>query len=218
MASKSELVFDRPIPGQSLTTTPGSFPYENPPQYPDEDSAMYYMLDKLSDKYVAPAIKHGLEKGMYASDLTNILLTKAFAQGKITPDVAALIAKRVMAGVVATGVAQGLSPKNIKYKKPSKREQELGELLAGGAGDDILEEGSTYDPSVPRASKELQGPLQPYGASSSDPINTERSRGLSDADKLRAMGINPRALTGEVEAGDQEILKRGPKGVMNDGE
>ena len=31
--------FDTPIPGQSLTDTPGNYPWEHPPQYPTMEEA-----------------------------------------------------------------------------------------------------------------------------------------------------------------------------------
>ena len=32
--------FDAPIPGQSLTDTPGNYPWEHPPQYTDVDDIL----------------------------------------------------------------------------------------------------------------------------------------------------------------------------------
>lgn len=122
--------FDRPVPGESLTRPVGGAKYEQPPQYVTEDDAMFYVLDTVSDKYVAPTIAHALEKGVHASDITNAMLLKGFSEGKFTPDVAALIAKRTMAAVVAAGISQGLNAKDIKFKRPSKKERKLGELLA----------------------------------------------------------------------------------------
>lgn len=130
MRNQKDFLFDRPVPGQSLTAIPGSMPYEQPPQYVTEDEAMYYVMDQLSSKTVAPAIKHALKKGVYASDITNAILLKSFSQGKITPDMAGLIAKRTLGAVVATGMAQGVSIKDMRIKKPSRKELELAQMLA----------------------------------------------------------------------------------------
>ena len=41
--------FERPVPGQSLTTTPKSAPYERPPEITDPIEALDYHLDKLDN-------------------------------------------------------------------------------------------------------------------------------------------------------------------------
>lgn len=46
----ASLVFDAPIPGQSLTTPPGSSPLEKPPQFARLDEAIDYMWDKFFQK------------------------------------------------------------------------------------------------------------------------------------------------------------------------
>jgi len=197
---KSDMMFNRPIPGQSLTAPPGGMPYEQPPQYATEDEAMYYVLERLSDPDVAPAIKHGMDKGMYASDITNGLLLKGFSQGKFTADVAGLIAKKTLAATVATAMAQGADIKDMKIKRPSKKQQKLAELLASD------------DP----ASNELTGgsilketPLgeEPYDPHN-DPMSTEGKPPTPVP--LEEQGINPNAVSGKVEY-------EGPaKGVLSD--
>ena len=39
--------FDAPIPGQSLTDTPGNYPWEHPAQYTDPEEATEYIWDRL---------------------------------------------------------------------------------------------------------------------------------------------------------------------------
>ena len=39
--------FDRPIPGQSLTSTPKAWPWENPPEFTDVDEAFMYIIEKI---------------------------------------------------------------------------------------------------------------------------------------------------------------------------
>ena len=42
-----ENIFDTPIPGQSLTNTPGNYPWEHPPQYTNIEDATEYVWDIL---------------------------------------------------------------------------------------------------------------------------------------------------------------------------
>lgn len=41
--------FDRPIPGQSLTSTPKAWPWENPPEFTDVDEAFMYIIEKYKE-------------------------------------------------------------------------------------------------------------------------------------------------------------------------
>ena len=42
--------FDAPIPGQSLTDTPGNAKWEHPPQFVKVDEAAEYIWDRLHEK------------------------------------------------------------------------------------------------------------------------------------------------------------------------
>ena len=45
--SALENPFDAPVPGQSLTDTPGNSPWEHPPQFAKVDEAAEYIWDRL---------------------------------------------------------------------------------------------------------------------------------------------------------------------------
>jgi hypothetical protein len=116
---------DAPIPGSSLTNAPGSRPYERPPKYTKEDDAMYAVLESITKPEKGVAVGTLLEKGVYASDVANTILMGGVAQGKWTPDLAALMAKKVLGAVVAVGNGQGV--KNMRYMQP-KNDTTLDEL------------------------------------------------------------------------------------------
>ena len=42
--------FDSPVPGQSLTDTPGNYPWEHPPQFVDPEEATEYIWVTLHRK------------------------------------------------------------------------------------------------------------------------------------------------------------------------
>lgn len=120
--------FAAPVPGHSLTLAPGSMPYEQPPQYTNEDDAMYSILNSMTKAESAFAISEGLERGIFASDIANAVLIGGISEGKWTPDLAALIAKRTLASVVAVGASQGV--KKIRYKKPKSNRSEVYDILS----------------------------------------------------------------------------------------
>ena len=42
--------FDAPVPGQSLTDTPGNYPWEHPPQFTDLNEAAEFVWDNLHEE------------------------------------------------------------------------------------------------------------------------------------------------------------------------
>ena len=54
-------MYDRPIPGQSLTTEPKNAPYENPPEITDPDEALMVHLDHLNNEEAAEDILDFIE-------------------------------------------------------------------------------------------------------------------------------------------------------------
>ncbi len=56
--------FDRPIPGQSLTTTPKSAPYERPPEISDPRQALEAHLDNLMKEDAMEDALFFLEAGL----------------------------------------------------------------------------------------------------------------------------------------------------------
>ena len=48
--------FDAPIPGQSLTDTPGNAKWEHPPQFTDVEEASEHVWDRLHDRNFLPQV------------------------------------------------------------------------------------------------------------------------------------------------------------------
>lgn len=115
-----------PIPGQSLTRSPGSRPYEQPPTYADPEDATAAVMKGLTKKETAASIAIALDKGIAATHLATYILKGGIAKGMWTPDTAALIAKRTLGGVVAVGTQAGA--KNIRFA--DEREDPLAKLVA----------------------------------------------------------------------------------------
>ena len=51
-----ENIFDAPIPGQSLTDTPGNSPWEHPPQFSNVNDAAEYVWNTLHEPEVSVQI------------------------------------------------------------------------------------------------------------------------------------------------------------------
>lgn len=104
-------LFDRPIPGQSLTKEPGSAPWEHPPQFARPEDALEYLFETLSQPRNALQLVMVLKKGMPVEWLAKTIVMDGFTKGKWTPDVGLLILKTVMRIIISIAVLKGVKPK-----------------------------------------------------------------------------------------------------------
>ena len=64
------MIFERPIPGQSLTTEPKNVPYENPPEIVDPELAAMAHLQKINNADAVEDLLFFLESGVSVVTLT----------------------------------------------------------------------------------------------------------------------------------------------------
>jgi hypothetical protein len=101
-------MFDAPIPGQSLTGTPGSASFEHPPQYASIEDALEYIWNTLTMKKHTTKLILLLKRGMPVEFLARSILFDGFVKGKWTPDAAMLMLKTVMAMLATIGESKGV--------------------------------------------------------------------------------------------------------------
>lgn len=114
------MMFDAPIPGESLTRAPGSSPWEQPPQYTDLNEAAEDIFDKLIKN--APEVVFSLEAGASAESIARTILFAGFTKGKFTPDLAMLLAPITVAMVAAVGHKMGA--RGMKLRNPNKKRKQ----------------------------------------------------------------------------------------------
>ena len=86
-----EVSFDRPIPGQGMTSELGARPWEKPPQYTTVDEALSYYLPKLSDDEFAKNLVNVMEMGVPITSLANTIQMSSVMEGRHSVDVGILI-------------------------------------------------------------------------------------------------------------------------------
>ena len=100
--------FDAPIPGQSLTDTPGNAPWEHPPQMTNIHEISLFLFKRLTAPKAAEQIILMLQEGVPAEALARVVLFGGFMEGKWNVDSALLIAQTVLKIIVAVGVKGGV--------------------------------------------------------------------------------------------------------------
>jgi len=78
--------FDAPIPGQSLTDTPGNYPWEHPPKYSDFMEASTFIWNRLHQKESNKKILTLMQMGVPIESLTRTTLFGGFVNGLWNPD------------------------------------------------------------------------------------------------------------------------------------
>jgi hypothetical protein len=143
--------FNAPIPGESLTNSPGSSPYEKPAQFADPNDALEYLFDKLTDKRQVTRIAVMLKAGLSAEDIAKTMLFAGFTNGKWTPDTAMMMLRIVVGMVTAIGQRLGLTDFSVLNK-----DKEQYDFLSKFP-EDVL---AGFAPSVEEETVEESGPFK----------------------------------------------------------
>lgn len=115
--------FQAPIPGQSLTTPPGSFPFERPPEITDPEEAIQMHLTRLSNPEMIEDMLDALELDISIRQLTEGILRSAVAEGIHSIDVSLAIAPvvhefiKINADEAGIDYEEGLEDKEEKKAK-----------------------------------------------------------------------------------------------------
>lgn len=105
-------MFNAPIPGQSLTSEPKNYPWENPPEFPAPEDALMWHMDRLQEPKRVKALLGTLELGLDVVTLTEGILRLAVADGRHSIDVSLIIAPVIHEYIVGTAEAAG-----VEYKE-----------------------------------------------------------------------------------------------------
>jgi hypothetical protein len=115
-------MFDRPIPGQSLTDTPRNAPYERPPEVVDPEQALQIHLDRLTDPDMMEGALFYLEAGVDLVTLVEGVLRSAVMAGIHTIDVSLIIAPVIHEYIKSTADALGIEyEEGFEDKEGKKR-------------------------------------------------------------------------------------------------
>ena len=115
--------FDAPVPGQSLTDTPGNYPWEHPPQFTDPEEATEFIWQTLHTEEFMEQVIGMLDAGVPIEAITRVIVFGGFVEGKFTPDVGFLITEPVMKMLMAIGVRAGLNNIRMSMQDITNNEQ-----------------------------------------------------------------------------------------------
>jgi len=139
--------FDAPIPGQSLTDTPGNAPWEHPPQMTDPEEILDGLYDKITDGEFTEQLIAMLDAGVPVEAVVRVMVFSGFTQGKFTPDVGLMIVEPLMKLVAAVGIRAGVSKLKISLEDLSNNKflKDMAELKASNQEMEQISEGIQQD-------------------------------------------------------------------------
>ena len=116
-------VLNGPIPGQSLTSTPGNAPYERPPEYTKPEDAANFHLNRLAKKDQATAVVDALELGVDVKTLTQGIIRGAVSEGIHSIDVGLLISPLIHEKIVNIAKAA-----DVDFEEGLKQSEDRSEI------------------------------------------------------------------------------------------
>jgi antitoxin component of RelBE/YafQ-DinJ toxin-antitoxin module len=129
--NKENLYFDdlnAPIPGHSLTTAPGKWPWENPPSSANPEQVVSKIVDKLEKPSVQDRLTRLMLAGVSVQEITNTISLGGFTKGEFSPDVAELIKPAVVVYITKIALDKGI-PVKVFNNDDKEREADDTEML-----------------------------------------------------------------------------------------
>ena len=159
--------FDRPIPGQSLTTPPKAAPYERPPDVTDPREALELHLDNLMKEGAMDDILFFLEEGLDLVTLVEGILRSAVMEGIHSIDISLIIApvlhEFIKGAALRAGIdfEEGFENKKAKQaitysRNVSRAKRMLKELR----GEDKPDPMSLEDTEMPEPQETMEQPME----------------------------------------------------------
>ena len=158
--------FDAPIPGQSLTDTPGNAPWEHPPQYTDPEQILEGLYDKITNGEFTEQLIAMLDAGVPVEAVVRVMVFSGFMQGKFTPDVGFMIVEPLMKLVAAVGIPAGVSKLKLSLDDLSNNKfiKDMAELKASNQEMEQISEGIEQELPQSEAGPGLMTRPQPQEA------------------------------------------------------
>jgi len=158
--------FDAPIPGQSLTDTPGNAPWEHPPQFTDPEQILGSLYDKITDGDFSEQLIAMLDAGVPVEAIVRVIVFGGFMQGKYTPDVGFMIIEPLMKLISAVGIRAGIKELKLSLEDLSNNKflKDMADLKAAKEEMGTITQEIQQDLPQPEAGPGLMTRPQPQEA------------------------------------------------------
>tara|TARA_R110000764_G_scaffold39246_1_gene87510 strand:+ start:1007 stop:1525 length:519 start_codon:yes stop_codon:yes gene_type:complete len=127
LLNKPDLL-DAPIPGQSLTSEPGSQPWEQPPKLTTVDEAVEHYVPMLRDEEILSDALSNIESGVALTTLADVITKAGAMTGLHSIDVGLMVAPILVELFISAADAAG-----IEYTIGTEKKKKSGSTSASRA-------------------------------------------------------------------------------------
>ena len=105
------VLFERPVPGQSLTNAPeDKYPWEQPPAYTSLKQAREKIFLDMLEPQRLKGIQNLMMNKISVNNIAEVILTEGFRKGKFNPDMMLNLLEPTMYMIMAIGEKSGIEP------------------------------------------------------------------------------------------------------------
>lgn len=105
------VLFERPVPGQSLTNAPeDKYPWEQPPVYTSLKQAREKIFLDMLEPQRLKGIQNLMMNKISVNNIAEVILTEGFRKGKFNPDMMLNLLEPTMYMIMAIGEKSGIEP------------------------------------------------------------------------------------------------------------
>jgi len=105
------VLFEKPVPGQSLTNAPeDKYPWEQPPVYTSLKQAREKIFLDMLEPQRLKGIQNLMMNKISVNNIAEVILTEGFRKGKFNPDMMLNLLEPTMYMIMAIGEKSGIEP------------------------------------------------------------------------------------------------------------
>ena len=125
MADNYPDIFDRPIPGQSLTDEPKNYPWEHPAQFSDLREARDRIFEGLTQEESVQQLYTMLRSNVPVEAIVRTVLFAGFTEGKFSVDVAEIAKPLLALYIIKMGLENNIPVVPFTDKVLSEEEEDI---------------------------------------------------------------------------------------------
>ena len=133
--------FDRPIPGQSLTSEPGNVQWEQPPQMADIEEVTKFYINRLANQEVLDDFGALCSAGVPLAPIVESIYQQGITRGLHTVDAGMLVAPVIHTFLKQALQSMGITVKDTNADPKKKAEEKEKQRFLLLANKYLLEEG-----------------------------------------------------------------------------
>lgn len=146
-------MFNKPIPGESLTSTPKNAPYENPPEINDPEEALQIHLARLTEPDRMDKVMGLLDIGVDIQTMTEGILRSAVMNGIHSIDISLIIAPVIHEYIKLTADQVGIDYKE-GFEEDEESESGIDYMISSIKSKEKLQEMDMIPEEVPEQEEE----------------------------------------------------------------